>query len=86
MRLKGSYSLTTPDLDRQPDPCIYAGNLFDEHGSFVTGKEGEMDLALKQQSFTRLEATGISGSLELEALPGSYVLRAAAQEAVNGRS
>jgi len=60
--------------------------LFDSAGNFVTGKSGEMDLALKSGTFVRLEATGVSGVLSLQAPPGSYRLRGVVQEAVSGKT
>jgi len=59
--------------------------LFDAQNNFVTGKRGEFDLALKPDSFTRLQASGINGTLSLEAPAGFYRLRAVAQEAVTGK-
>jgi len=60
--------------------------LFDSAGNFVTGKSGEMDLALKSGTFVRLEATVVSGVLSLQAPPGSYRLRGVVQEAVSGKT
>lgn len=71
--------------DREVQQLNFIVALFDLRGNFVVGKEGEIDLALKPDSFKRLESTGVNGSLNLEAPPGAYRLRTVAQEAVTGK-
>ncbi|HEX3748261.1 MAG TPA: VWA domain-containing protein [Bryobacteraceae bacterium] len=55
--------------------------LFDSGGKLVSAKEGSMDLALKDDTLKRLEASGISGSLKLAAPPGTYQVRVVVQDA-----
>ena len=71
--------------DREVQQLNLIVALFDLRGNFVVGKQGEIDLALKPDSFKRLESTGVNGSLNLEAPPGAYRLRTVAQEAVTGK-
>jgi VWFA-related protein len=58
--------------------------LFDEHSTFVVGKECEAAFSLKDDTFNRL-AEGLDASLTLLASPGKYRLRAVAQESIEGK-
>jgi hypothetical protein len=58
--------------------------LFDAQGKMIAGKEAQMELALKPQSFDRFSKNGINGALSLEALPGAYRLRVVVEEAIHG--
>jgi VWFA-related protein len=73
-----------PQKDRQVQKLTFVAALFDPHGNFVAGKEAEMNLALKPESFDRLSKSGINGVMQLEAPPGLYRLRIVVQEAVHG--
>jgi VWFA-related protein len=73
-----------PQQDRQVQKLTFVAALYDSQGNFVTGKEAEMTLALKQESFDRLSKSGINGVMQLEAPPGAYRLRMVVQEAVHG--
>ncbi len=63
----------------------FAAALYDLQGIFITGKEAEMDLALKPGSYERLTSSGINAALSLEAPPGSYSLRSVIEESVEGK-
>jgi hypothetical protein len=54
--------------------------LFDADGGFVTGKQCELDLRLKQDTFARF-AGGMDAALTLSAPPGKYRLRGVVEEA-----
>ncbi|HWD00228.1 MAG TPA: VWA domain-containing protein [Candidatus Sulfopaludibacter sp.] len=54
--------------------------LFDAAGSFVTGKECEIDFKLKDDTYTKL-STGTTAGLTLRAPPGKYYLRGVVTEA-----
>ena len=69
---------------RHVEKLTFVAGLFDPQGKFITGKEAEMDLALKQDSFERFSKTGITGAMSLEAPPGNYRLRVVVEEAVKG--
>jgi VWFA-related protein len=68
--------------DRHVQKFTLVAALFDSQGNFVTGKEADMELALKPESFDRFSKTGINGVMQLEAPPGSYRLRVVVQEAM----
>lgn len=70
--------------DRQVEKLTFVAGLFDPQGKFITGKEAEMDLALKQENFERFSKSGITGAMSLEAPPGNYRLRVVVEEAVKG--
>ena len=70
--------------DRHDEKLTFIAGLFDPQGKFITGKQAEMDLALKQDSFERFSKTGVTGAMSLEAPPGNYRLRVVVQEAVKG--
>jgi VWFA-related protein len=67
------------------DMLTIVAALFDAQGKMVAGKEAQMELALKPESFERFSKTGIRGVMSLEAPPGAYRLRVVAQEAIHGQ-
>ncbi|MFZ0278544.1 MAG: hypothetical protein WA254_14115, partial [Candidatus Sulfotelmatobacter sp.] len=71
--------------DVHVERLIFVAALYDLQGTFITGKEAEMDLALKPRSYERLTSSGINAALSLEAPPGSYSLRSVIQESVEGK-
>jgi len=54
--------------------------LLDGNGNFVTGREGVVELALSEASFTRLSQGGLTLVLRLDAPPGTYQLRLVAAD------
>ena len=58
--------------------------LFDAGGSFVTGKECEIDFKLKDDTFSKLSA-GTTAGPTLRAPPGKYRLRGVVTEANQGK-
>jgi hypothetical protein len=59
--------------------------LTDANGSFVAGKEGSVTLALKEATFDANAPAGMNFTLTLQAPPGSYRLRVAMSEGVEGK-
>ena len=57
--------------------------LLDAAGNIVAAKEGTMDFAMSEATYTRLSAIGINAGLNLDAPPGAYHLRVVVQESVN---
>jgi VWFA-related protein len=70
--------------DRHVQKLTFVAAIFDSKGNFVTGKEADMELALKPESFSRLTKSGINGVMQLEIPPGTYRLRMVVQEALRG--
>jgi hypothetical protein len=58
--------------------------LFDESGTFVVGREAELDFRLKEATFRRL-ADGFVGGMMLAAVPGKYRLRAVVQDGLDNK-
>lgn len=70
--------------DRRVQKLTFVCAVFDAQGNFVTGKEADMELALKPQSFDRFSKTGINGVMQLELPSGAYRLRTVVQESLHG--
>ncbi|HKW90111.1 MAG TPA: VWA domain-containing protein [Candidatus Acidoferrales bacterium] len=70
--------------DRHVEELTFVASLFNAEGKLVTGKEAQIELALKPESFERFSKSGINGGMSLEAPPGKYRLRVVVQEAVKG--
>jgi VWFA-related protein len=70
--------------DRHVDMLTFVVALFDAQGKIVVGKEAQMQLALKPESFERFSKSGIGGGLSLEAPAGEYRLRVVVEEALHG--
>ena len=70
--------------DRHVDMLTFVAALFDAQGKIVTGKEAQMQLALKPESFARFAKSGIGGGMSLEAPAGAYRLRVVVEEALHG--
>ena len=71
--------------DRRGQALTLVGVLLDSHGGFVTGKRSELELNFTEATFARLAKTGLSVVMTLEAPPGSYSVRAVAQDALEGK-
>ena len=59
----------------------FIGALMDANGNLVAAKEGAMDLALKQETLARMQASGVNAALTLSAPPGPYRVRVVVQDA-----
>lgn len=59
--------------------------LLDSNGNLVAAKEGTMDFALSDSTYSRLFESGVNAVLNLEAPPGKYRLRGVVQETVEGK-
>lgn len=70
--------------DRRVEELTFVLALFDARGRLVTGKEAQMQLALKPDSFERFSMSGINVRMSLNAPPDNYRLRVVVEEAVKG--
>jgi VWFA-related protein len=57
----------------------------DKEGNFVAGKEGTVQLVLKESTYSLLCRNGMNASLMLPVLAGTYRLRGVLQESVDGK-
>jgi VWFA-related protein len=72
--------------DRRTQKVTITAALLDAAGSFVAGRQGEAQLALKQTTFDRMATGGLTLSLSVPAEPGSYNLRVLVQEGLKGKT
>ena len=71
--------------DRRTQKLTMITALLDPSGAFVTGRQMETDLALKDSGFADLARSGLTLMLSLRAAPGPYTLRVLVQEELTGR-
>ncbi|HEV2287746.1 MAG TPA: VWA domain-containing protein [Candidatus Acidoferrales bacterium] len=70
--------------NRHVDMLTFVAALFDAQGKMIAGKEAQMELALKPETFERFAKSGIDGGMSLEAPPGAYRLPVVVEEALRG--
>ncbi|HLK61916.1 MAG TPA: VWA domain-containing protein [Bryobacteraceae bacterium] len=71
------------EQDRRKQKVRVIAALFDKQANFVTGRQAEAEMALKDASFESLASQGLTISLSLHAPPGFYNLRVLVQEATS---
>jgi VWFA-related protein len=59
----------------------FIGALMNAQGEMAAAKEGAMDLALTEETITRLTASGVNATFTLSAPPGPYRVRVVVQDA-----
>lgn len=64
---------------------VFTAGLFDAQGKFVVGKQAEMDMALKDQTWQHLLRQGMNVDMSLKAHAGVYRLRMVAAASPSGR-
>lgn len=75
MRLDAAHLPFQDEKGRHRLTLHFIAGLFDPQGKFVTGKEAEMDLALKDPTWRRLVSQGLNTNLSLDAPAAAYTLR-----------
>ena len=70
---------------RRKQHITFVSALRDAQGKVVAAKEGSMELALTQETYNRLEKTGLNAELSLQVAPGLYGLREVVQEGTSGK-
>lgn len=74
-----------PWQDRQTQRLIIVAVILDSHGTFVEGKRSDLELSFRDATFSRLKETGLPVALTIKAPPGSYSVRAVAQDAMESK-
>ena len=74
-----------PFQDRRTQQLTIVAVVLDAHGGFVAGKRSELQLSLREATFQQLAAAGFPVAMTIQVPPGSYSVRAVAQEAVEGK-
>ena len=57
----------------------------DSHGSFVAGKQSELQLSFRDRTFKQLAKTGFPVAMTIQVPPGLYSVRAVAQDAIEAK-
>jgi VWFA-related protein len=63
------------EADRSVNTLIFNTALFDRDGKYVTGKEGSLELHLKDGSLDKFSKSGINAKTSFEVGPGTYRVR-----------
>jgi VWFA-related protein len=71
--------------DRRVERFTIIAALMDAGGNFVAGKRSELELEFKQKTFEQFAKTGFTAALTIQAPPGSYSVRAVAQDGAEGK-
>jgi len=71
--------------ERHAQHLEFVAALLDSNGNVVTAKEGTMDFALTDATYSRLSESGVNAGFTLEAPSGKYRLRVVVQDAVEGK-
>jgi VWFA-related protein len=71
--------------ERSVQQIVFLMTLLDSQGTFVTGKEAIMDLALSGQKLEALKRDGLKAVATLNAPPGVYQARIVVREGMKGK-
>jgi len=74
-----------PWQGRQTQKITIMAVVRDSHGSFVAGKRSELELSFRDATFSHLAKTGFTVAMSIKAPPGSYSVRAVAQDAMENK-
>jgi len=67
--------------DRNNDTLTVVSGVFDRNGNFISGVEKIVELRLRDETMSKLPATGINIRSTFDVPPGSYVLRLVVRDA-----
>jgi hypothetical protein len=74
-----------PWQNRHTQKLSIVAVVLDDHRSFVAGKRSELELSFRDATFAQLAKTGFPVAMTLKVPPGSYSVRAVAQDGIEGR-
>ncbi len=74
-----------PYQDRRTQKLTIVAVLLDRQGNFISGKRSELQLSFKDGTFAQYAKTGFTAALTLPAPPGTYSVRAVAQDAMENK-
>ena len=63
------------EADRNIDTLLFETALFDQDGKYVAGKQGSLDLRLKDASLPKFTQSGINAVTKFQVKPGTYRIR-----------
>jgi VWFA-related protein len=84
-KLDISHLYFKPWQGRRTQKVTIAAVVLDSHGSFVAGKRSELELSFRDATFSQLSKTGLPVAMSIKAPPGSYSVRAVAQDAMESK-
>jgi VWFA-related protein len=70
--------------DRNIDKVIFTVALFDTDGKYVSGKEEDYGLALRDATLANLQKSGLDFQAQLLVTPGTYTVRVVARDSEKG--
>jgi VWFA-related protein len=71
--------------DRRAQKLTIVAVLLDSRGTFIAGKRSELQLNFKDSTFEQFAKTGFTAALTIPAPPGTYSVRAVAQDAMESK-
>jgi hypothetical protein len=71
--------------DRRTLKLTYIVNILSAGGAFIAGRQGEIELTLKPETYDALSPDGMNVMLPLQAPAGTYTLRGVVQEGIDGK-
>lgn len=63
------------EADRDIDTLLFETALFDQDGKYVAGKQGSLDLRLKDANLPKFTQSGINAVVKFQVPPGRYRIR-----------
>ncbi|HTB14559.1 MAG TPA: hypothetical protein VK752_23470 [Bryobacteraceae bacterium] len=74
-----------PWQDRRTQKLTIVAVVLDNQGSFVAGKQSELELSFRDATFSQLAKTGFTVAMSINAPPGRHSVRAVAQDAMENK-
>jgi VWFA-related protein len=74
-----------PFQDRHTQRLSIVAVILDGHGGVVEGKRSDLELSFRDATFARLKEAGLPVALTIKVPPGSYSVRAVAQDAMESK-
>jgi len=66
--------------ERSVDKLIFHTTLFDYDGKYMTGKEGSLELHLKDATLAKVSQSGVNAKTTFKVAPGTYRIREVVQD------
>ena len=71
--------------NRRGQQLTFVAVLLGSRGGFVAGEQSDLELNFKENTFAQFAKTGLSILMTIQAPPGTYSVRAVAQDALEGK-
>jgi VWFA-related protein len=70
---------------RHAQRLAFVAFLADKNGAYISGKRCDLELNFTEPTFAQLSKSGLSFVMTLDAPPGTYTVRAAVQDSLDGK-